>query len=198
MGAKAETERKRSGGVLEGADEGAVAAHRVPEDAARVGPGGEVLRDDGGQLPRDVGVHPVVDGPGPFSGVHVEAGAGAEVPVLVLAGDARVARAGVGGDQHQAVLGGEALGAALDHEGLLRARKAGQVVQDRHGPVRGLGGRVDGEAHLAIAGLRAVGVEARPAAEAGVLAVGLDGRHAFRTSRRCGWTRRGASGRRRC
>jgi hypothetical protein len=64
--------------------------------------------------------------------VQIEAGAMAELPVAVGAGNAGVARAGVGSHQHDAVLRGEPLRAGLDHEGFFGAGEPGQVEQYRH------------------------------------------------------------------
>ena len=75
------------------------------------------------------------------------------------------------------VLDGEALGAALDHKGLLRARKAGQIVEDRDGAFRGLRRRVDGEAHLAFAGGRVMLVKRDGPTKTRVLAQVIQVRH---------------------
>jgi len=110
--------------------------------------------------------------PGFGGGVEVEAGSASKVPIVVLAGEVKVAGARVGGNEHQAMLGGQALGAALRHEVLFGRGKTSKVVEDGYRALGGPWRREDGEAHRRIAGLGAVIVEAHGAAEAGVLAQG--------------------------
>ena len=103
--------------------------------------------------------------------VQVEAGAEAEVPSAIrVARHAGAARAGVGGDEGEAELGGEALGAGLLHEVLVGTGQPGQPVQGRQRRLRlGLGRQVDGEDHLAVQGPGKMTVTLVPAAE-GLLA----------------------------
>src|SRR5690348_15792956 len=87
--------------------ERAVAAHRVPEDAALGARDREGLLEPGGQLLRHVRLHPIALGPGRLGRVEVEAGALAEVPALVVAGVALRARARIARDEREAEVGGE-------------------------------------------------------------------------------------------
>ncbi|CFP66505.1 Uncharacterised protein [Bordetella pertussis] len=146
------------------------------------------------QLVDHVAVHPVVAAPRLGGGIEVEPRADAEVPVLVLAGEAGAARAGVRRHQHHAVLGGQALRAGLDHEGFLGAGQPGQVEQHRHRAVRGLGRHEDRKAHGQADLLRGMAIVALPAIEAAMLRYEFQDRHVS-TPRRSGWTRRASSGR---
>jgi hypothetical protein len=81
----------------------------VSKDAPRIRPGRKIVFHERGQFAGDVAVHPVVCAPRPRGSVYVETRAGAEVVVVVFAGEAEAARARVGGDEHDAVLGREPL-----------------------------------------------------------------------------------------
>ena len=82
------------------------------------------------QLLGDVGIHPVVFGPGIRCGVHIEPCPGPEVPAVVLARDVDPAGTGVGehhGQPHlPGLLGEMSLGLGV----LVRAGEAGEVVED--------------------------------------------------------------------
>ena len=108
-----------------------MAAHRMAEDATPVGCHREVLLDQRRQLRRHIAGHAVVPGPGFSRRIQIETGAGAEIPIIVLAGQAEPARTGIGRHQDQPQLGGEPERAGLDHEGLVVAGQPGQVVERR-------------------------------------------------------------------
>src|SRR6185436_14367991 len=166
----------------------AVAAHRVPAEAARPGAHGEVLLDEGGQLAGHVGVHAVGPAPGLLGGVQVEAGAAPEVPAGVVAGMARAPRAGVTGDQHQAQSRRRPLRPRLDDEGLLGAGEAGQIVEGWARRPAGLLGDEDREAHGAADGRRGMAVKALHTPEAALLREGLErGGHENSTTVRIDW-----------
>src|SRR5690606_26795515 len=94
----------------------------------------------------------------------------AEIPSVVLAGDAGPARAGIRRNQHQAVLSGMALRARLDHEGFLGAGQAGQEEQHRHTALLRLGRQKDGETHGQADGPGSMAIIALDAIEAAMLA----------------------------
>ncbi len=113
---------------------------------------GKLRLDQRGQLLDHVVVHAVVARPRGLRGVHVEAGAVAEVPGAVrVARHVGAARAGVGGHDDQAQLGRHALRAGLLHEVLVGAGEPRQPVQHRQAGARLLGLRrqVDREHHVA-------------------------------------------------
>ncbi len=146
----------------------------MTEDAARAGERGEARLDEGRELAHDVAVHPVVARPGLAGGVEIEAGAGAEVPVVVLAGQSRAAGTRVRHDEHEAVTAGVGLGARLDGGGLLGAGEPRQVVEHGHGTLFRRRGHVDGEPHLRPRLRGRVTIEALGAPEAPLLADGLE------------------------
>ena len=154
--------------VLEADRERAVAAHGMAEDALPLRVDREVLLDQLRQLARDVRVHPVVARPGLFRRVQVEAGGDAEVPGVAVARQRHAARARVRRDQREPELGGDALRARLDHEGLFGAGEPGEVPQHRHPPPLGLRRQVDGEPHRAGSLGGGVAVKAHRPAEGGV------------------------------
>ncbi|MCY1239381.1 hypothetical protein D9M72_521730 [compost metagenome] len=173
----------------------AVAAHRMPEDPHARGLAGQRGGDQAEQLLGDVAFHAPVPAPGRLGSVEVEARAHAEVPRIGLARHARAARAGVGRHQHQAVLGGKALRAGLDHEGLFGAGQAGQVEQHRHlrATLR-LRRQEYREAHRQPDCRRIMPVEALHAAMAAVLRDQFHGAR-LSTAPPSGSTRRASSGR---
>src|ERR1700733_9907302 len=148
----------------------AVPAHRVAEDSQLTGIAREAAEHRLTQLLEHVVVHAEVARPGRLGRIQVEARAGAELPVVGLAGNAGVARAGVAADQHQAELRGDALRARLDREGLLGAGEAGEIEHHRHRSALRLWRLVDGEAHRRAGYLRVVAVEALQAVETLMLA----------------------------
>ena len=151
----------------------AVPAHRVPKHAAAVRVHRELRLDQRRQFPVHVLRHVVVPGPRRLRCVQVEPGSQAEVPRLRLPRKVQAARAGVGHDQHQPVLGGQAQGAGLLREGFLRAGQAGEVVQRRARGAGSLRRNIDAEAHRGAGGLRRVGVEAYRAVKARLPAADL-------------------------
>ncbi len=113
-------------------------------------------------------MHAVVLGPRLLSGIEVEAGTQAEVPGTVrVARHLLATRAGVGGDNDQPKLRGQALGAGLLHEVLVGAGEAAEPVQHRQLlALFGLRWQVDGEHHVATQHLGVMPVTLVPAAEA--------------------------------
>src|SRR5688572_28791735 len=96
--------------------QGAVAAHRMAEDALPARIYREIPLDERRQLPRDPAVHAVVARPGFFGRIHVETRGDAEVPVVAVARQRYAAWARVRRDQGEAEFRGHALRAGLDHE----------------------------------------------------------------------------------
>ena len=121
------------------------------------------------KLVHDIAVHPIVRGPGRLGGVDIESGAESEVPRVVVAGQARRARAGVGRDEDEPQFGRDALRTGLDGEGLLGAGEAGEVIEHRQRPRAVLRWPVNGKAHGPRALARGMLVEALHAAETGML-----------------------------
>src|SRR5690606_31027178 len=74
----------------------AVPAHRMAEYAGALRIAGQLAGGDVVELARNVAFHAIVGAPRLGGRIQVETGAGAEVPVVVLAGNAGAARAGVG------------------------------------------------------------------------------------------------------
>ena len=109
-------------GVAERQRERAVATHGVTADGAPRADR-EVRLDERRQLVDDVALHAKVRRPRRLGGVEVEARALPEVVAFGI-GHALAARAGVGRDDHHAVLGGIALRAGLGDEVLLAAGQA--------------------------------------------------------------------------
>jgi hypothetical protein len=164
----------------------AVAAHRVAGDALGILVELEIAEDQLGQFVGDVGPHAEVRRPGVLGGIDVETRALPQVEGVVI-GDAVAAGRGVGEDDGDALRAHrEALGAGLGHGVLVGAGQAGEIPQDGHGPLLGLGRQVDREGHVAAARLARVGVDALDAAEGAVLGHGLHGLLLcrFRTGRR--------------
>ena len=145
----------------------AMPAHRVAADRARAG-GREMRLDQRRQLLHHVLVHAVMRRPGLLGGIEVEAGALAQV-VAFRIGHLVAARAGVRRDQDDPVFGRVALRTGLGDEVLLGAGQAGQPVQHRAWPVRGLRRQVHGEIHRAAEYLRSMPVNVLPATEAGAV-----------------------------
>ena len=107
--------------------------------------------------------------PGGLGGVHVEAGALAQVVAFVI-GHVLAARAGVGGHQDEAVPGGMLLGTGLGDEVLLGAGQARKPVE--HGAFlagQRLRRQVDAHVHERAGGGGGVLPDFLAAAEAGVL-----------------------------
>lgn len=106
-------------------------AHGVAADAA-LARRREVRFDQGWQLLYHIVMHAVMLGPGLLGGVEVEAGPKAEVPRAIrVARHLLATRAGVGGDDDQPKLGGQALSAGLLHEVLVGTGEATEPVQHR-------------------------------------------------------------------
>src|SRR6185437_4272569 len=127
------------------------------------------------QLLCDIRVHAVMARPRLRSGVEIEAGADAEVPGVTVTRQLDAARTRVRRHEHQPELGGDALRARLDHEGLLRARQPGEIVEHRYRSGLRLRGSEYGKAHGARGARRLVPIEADRAAEAAVLTDHLEG-----------------------
>ncbi|MNC29786.1 hypothetical protein D3C75_780500 [compost metagenome] len=153
--------------VAQGAHQRAMPTHGVATDAA-LARSREVRLDQRGQLLHHIVVHAVVLGPRLLSGIEVEAGTQAEVPGTVrVARHLLATRAGVGGDDDQPKLCGQALGAGLLHEVLVGAGEAAEPVQHRQLlALFGLRRQVDGEHHVAAQHLGVMPVTLVPAAEA--------------------------------
>src|SRR3546814_1450854 len=73
------------------------------------------------QLGGHVRIHPVRLRPWRGRRIDIKSGAGAEIIRLVLAGQAEAARAGIRGDEDQAVFGGIALGRSEEHTSELQS-----------------------------------------------------------------------------
>ena len=155
--------------VAQRADQRAVPAHRVTEEAAARRVGRKMRRDQLRQLARHVRIHPVMRRPRRLGRIDIEPRAESEIPVGVVARQSRLSRAGIGRDEHEAELGGESLRAGLDHEGLVGTGQSREVIEHRHRTVLRLRRLVDGEAHPRGALARVVAHEPLRAAEAGVL-----------------------------
>ena len=181
--------------VLEGDGQRPVAAHRVPEHSGRVVHDRKSRRDQGAELSRDPGIHPIVRGPGRLRRVQVEAGAGSEVPVVVLPRDGCAPGARVGHHQREPEAARVDLGARLDGRGLLRAGQPGQEPEHGHRSVPRGRWQVDREPHRRAGFARIVSIEALHAAVAALFRECL---HRLRTAPRCELTPRRASGRTRC
>src|SRR3546814_10217171 len=85
----------------------------MAEDAAARRIGRDMAVDQRRQLGGHVRIHPVMLRPWRGRRIDIKSGAGAEIIRLVLAGQAEAARAGIRGDEDQAVFGGIALGTGL-------------------------------------------------------------------------------------
>src|SRR6185312_114751 len=138
----------------------------VPENAGARVVRGELLRDQRAQLLRDIRIHPVVTRPWLRRGIDIETRADTKVPCVAVPGQFDAARTGVRCDQHQPELGGDALCAGLDHEGLFRARESGEVIQHRHRSRLRLRGREYCKTHGAGGARGLVAIEADRTAEA--------------------------------
>src|SRR3546814_10703286 len=78
-------------------------AHGMAEDAAARRIGRDMAVDQRRQLGGHVRIHPVMLRPWRGRRIDIKSGAGAEIIRLVLAGQAEAARAGIRGDEDQAV-----------------------------------------------------------------------------------------------
>ncbi len=163
-GAKADTEENRSA-FFRCKGQCTVPAHRVTGNALPPHVGRKIIGHHRAQLVEDVPVHPVVRRPGGLGCAEVEAGPLAEV-VGIIVGHVITARAGIGRDDHDAVLGGGPLNAGFLHHVRPVARQSRQIPQHRHRPLRGLRRCVDCEGHRALACVTDVLVHAQAAAEA--------------------------------
>src|ERR1700733_14723005 len=170
--------------IAQRAHQRAVPAHGMTEDPGRFGPRGEVGGDELRQFPGDVAVHPIVLRPGSGGGIDVEAGRVSEIPVVGIAGQARLARARVRRDQHQPQLRRRFLGMRLDGKGFLRAGEPRQVEQHGHFGVARLRGYESCEFHRSADFLRVVLVEPLVTAEASVLGHERRGAHQYTTTLR--------------
>ncbi len=152
--------------MTQGADQGAMAAHGMPADATAIRDR-EVGLDQRRQFLDHVVVHAVVPGPGLLGGVDVEAGAQAEIPgFLGIVGYPFTPRTGVRRHQHQAQLGGQALGTGLLHEILVGTGQARQPVEYRQIATSfRLGRQIDGEGHVAVETAGTVAIAFVPTAE---------------------------------
>src|SRR3546814_9553393 len=121
-------------------------------------------------------------GPRRLRRIDVEAGTDTEIPMLGIAWQIEAARAGIAADQHQAEFGREPLRASLDHEGLVRAAQAGEVVQRRYLAVRGLRRLIDTELHGRAGGRRRMRIAALPAPETTLFGNHFHGRSEEHTS----------------
>ncbi len=160
-------------GIPQRERQGTVSTHRVTENSGARGVDRKVRFDERTQLVRYVGIHMVVTRPWLDGRIQVKTGSHTEVPGITVPRKLHTARAGVRCYQRNPQLGGDALRPRLDHERLLRAGQAGEVVQHRHSPTRA-GGRlrrhVHREFHCACRAHGFVSVEADGALEGAILA----------------------------
>ena len=82
-----------------------------------------------------------------FGGIEIKPGTFTEIPILGGTFDAGVTRAGIRRHQHDAVLGGKALRAGLDHEHFFIAGESGQVIQQRQSGTFRVRWHIHGKAH---------------------------------------------------
>lgn len=127
-----------------------MATHGVARDGLASVIDGELRGNEGGKLLGDVRVHVVVLLPLVGGGIDVEASARAEVVALILTLDVSTAGGGVRGDNGEAKLGGNALGASLGGEVLIIAGETAEVVHYGDLGVLTLGREKDGELHLQV------------------------------------------------
>src|SRR5690554_4779411 len=141
-------------------------AHGVAEDTHTCRVARQGCRSDFEQLLGDIGFHAVMPGPRFLRGIHIKAGARAEVPVIIFPLNTGATRAGVRRDQHEAQFCGPALSTALDHEGFLGAGQPREVEQDRHTTLFRLRGYKYRETHRQADGARRMFVKRLRSAEA--------------------------------
>ncbi len=187
LGGRADRRDGRQGAehaaVAQGQRDRAMAAHGVAHEAQARRVDREHPLQQRDQFLDDVAFHAPVALPRLLGGVEVEAGPDAEVPFGVGALEGlglRAARAGIGRDEGDAPLGGEALGARLDHEGFLGAGQPREVHQGGHlapGFSQRRGREVHPELHRETDFHGGMPVETLGAAEAGVLAQQLQAGH---------------------
>src|SRR4028119_1644873 len=90
--------------------------HRMTADTLSFGFYWEMLGNHSRQLMDDITVHSVVGRPRLDSSINVESSTTAKIPVIILTGNARVARRRVRCNKHQSILGGKLLRPRLCHE----------------------------------------------------------------------------------
>lgn len=153
--------------IAQGADQRAVAAHRMAADAALVG-NWEAGLDQRRQFVHHVVVHPVMLRPRGLRRVEVETGAMAKIPAAIrIARHVVAARAGVGGDDDHAEFGSNPVGAGFLHESLVGAAQARKPVEHRQLLAAfDLRWQINREHHVAAERGRAVPVAFIPAAGA--------------------------------
>ena len=103
-------------------------------------------------------------------GVNVKTSGQTKVPGVGFAGNMGAARAGVGGNQSDAMLRGIALGAGLGHKGLFVAGQACQIHECGYRALLRVSGQKHREAHWQSNRAGCMLVEALHAAKAGVFA----------------------------
>src|SRR3984957_6518255 len=170
--------------IAQRAHQGAVAAHRVTENSARLGSRRKIGGDELRQLPRHIAVHSIVLRPWGLRGVNKEPVRIAEVPAVGIARQPRLARAGVRRDQHQPQFRRDLLRMRLDGKGFLGAGEAGQIVKHGHRSGARLRRQVGGEFHRPADLAGVVLVEALHAAEAAVLGNQAQCAHEYTTTLR--------------
>jgi hypothetical protein len=92
----------------------------------------------------------------------------AEIPIRIVARNARLARARIGRNQYDAELCCDALRAAFDHEGFFGTGETRQVIEHRHRTLARLRRRKHGKTHFCAAFARFVRIEGLHAVEAAV------------------------------
>src|SRR6516162_10829622 len=142
----------------------------MPEDPDAAGNAREMRQHRLAQLVAYVVVHPKILRPRCLGSIQVEPGAGAEFPIVRLAGNAGLARTRVTGHQHQSVPCGEPLRTGLDREGLFGAGEAGEIEQHRHTLPQRLRWLIHPEAHRQADHRGLMAIEALQPLEAFVLA----------------------------
>src|ERR1700722_10688584 len=170
--------------IAQRAHQGAVAAHRVTENSARLRSRRKIGADKLRPLPRHIAVHSIVLRQRGLRGVDIKAGRIAEVPAVGIAGQPRLARAGVRRDQHQPQFRRDLLRMRLDGKGFLGAGEAGQIVEYGHRPGARLRRQEGGEFHRPADLAGGVLVEALRGAEAAVLRNQAQRAHEYTTTLR--------------
>ena len=134
------------------------------------------------QLARDVAIHAVVAGPRGLKRVDIKAGADPKIPVIRIAGNARLAWTGVRRNQHDAKFRRCLLRVRLDGKSFFVAGKTGEVIQHRHFSLGRLRRYESAELHRALGFGGVVFVDALLAAETRVLRNQTDVAHQYTTT----------------
>lgn len=93
-------------GIAQRTNQRTVTAHAVTGDALAAGNDRQLGGAQRNQFDGDVAVHAIVVGPRRLRGVHIETGAGAEIPAVVFAGQVEATRRCVRADEDETELGG--------------------------------------------------------------------------------------------